>query len=1113
MSQTHRFETALAATAEFVSAPSRRNFCAELVRHAAQTLELDYAHIARLIPGQPRAEILAARLDGERLPNWSYNLDATPCEQVLQGARRLIESGVRSRYPQDTDLIEINAEGYVGEPILDSMGNVFGIIVGVTHAPLRQGELVQANLRILAARASAEFEQREAIDALRKERDTVRNILQTVEAIIVALDTEGRMTLINRKGCQLLGYDEAELIGKDWFMTCLPRNSDVESIRSLFRKTIDGDLAGSEYVENAVRTRSGEERLIAWHNSRLLGSQGTVIGGLCAGQDITERRQAERKLIESELRFRTLADSGQALIWTSGTDKGCHYFNQVWLDFTGRTLEQESGNGWTEGVHPDDLPRCAEIYASSFDQREKFSMNYRLRRHDGEYRWVQDDGCPRYDSSGEFLGYIGYCLDITGEVQKASALRASEARANSILRAAPVGIGVVVDRRFQEVNDTMLRMTGYRREDLIGQSSRLIYPSDAEFEAVGREKYIQIRERGIGKVETHFRHRNGTLLNVILSSAPIDQDDPSKGVTFTAQDITEQKQVEAALRESEAKFHNMLDWTHDWEYWILPNGQFEYMTPSVERFTGYRVEDFHHNPTLIDAIVHVEDGHLWERHLAHHASENASEEVLECDFRIVQKQGEILWVTHKCRPIFRADGHYQGRRVTVRDISARKEADEQIRRLAYFDPLTGLPNRRLLMDRLAYALVASQRSQEFGALIMLDLDHFKTLNDTQGHDEGDRLLIEVARRMIGCLREEDTVCRLGGDEFIVMLQGLGKEEATAAQDAETIAEKMRLVLNEPYVLTASAQPYFSTPSLGLTLFLGQETSVEVLLKQADVALYQAKDAGRNRVRFFSPAMQTAIDSRMAMEAALRQALLQGEFQLFYQPQFDQNGRRIGAEGLLRWRQPGRGLILPMEFIPLAEETGLILPIGQWVIDTACDQLKAWEDQAHTRFLQLAVNVSARQFHQPDFAARIRASLKRSGANPERLKLELTESVVLENAEAAINQMHQIKALGVSFSLDDFGTGYSSLSYLKRLPLSQLKIDRTFLRDIGTDPNDAAIVRAILAMSRSLGLEVIAEGVETEAQRRFLHESGCHAYQGYFFGKPNPIEDWDTASRS
>jgi diguanylate cyclase (GGDEF)-like protein/PAS domain S-box-containing protein len=626
--------------------------------------------------------------------------------------------------------------------------------------------------------------------------------------------------------------------------------------------------------------------------------------------------------------------------------------------------------------------------------------------------------------------------------------------------------------------------------DLFGpESARLFRQRDSEVMTSGRpvqnEEWAQSAVEGdwlvFETVKTPVCDRNGILL----------------GVLGVARDITERERANQKL----ALVDFALNHVKEAAYLADEHGNFHYANDEACRATEYTHDDLL-KLRVIDIDCELNQPAQWQVFW----DELKVHKTMTRESCHKTRSGKTYPVEVNINYFeFAGQAYALG---LVRDITERREVEKQIRDLAYFDPLTRLPNRRLLMDRLGQALIASERSRELGALMILDLDHFKTLNDTQGHDVGDRLLVEVAQRLTSGMRQQDSVCRLGGDEFVVMLEGLGQDAPHAANQAETIAEKIRSVLNQPYSLNGNGGNFYSTTSIGLTLFRGQDASPDMLLKQADVALYQAKDAGRNLVRFFNPAMQAVIDSRMAMEAALRQALDNGEFRLYYQPQVNQHGELIGAEALLRWLPPNHDLIPPAEFIPLAEETGLILPIGQWVLDTACAQLKAWELDPRTRHLQMSVNVSARQFHQPDFVATVQHSLVSSGINPARLKLELTESVVLENIDTVIDRMQQLNVLGVSFCLDDFGTGYSSLSYLKRLPLDQVKIDQSFIRDVTEDQNDAAIVRAIMAMSQSLGLQVVAEGTETQAQRDFLLKNECVAYQGFLFCKPIPIDEWE-----
>ncbi|QFY90339.1 EAL domain-containing protein [Magnetovirga frankeli] len=472
-----------------------------------------------------------------------------------------------------------------------------------------------------------------------------------------------------------------------------------------------------------------------------------------------------------------------------------------------------------------------------------------------------------------------------------------------------------------------------------------------------------------------------------------------------------------------------------------------------------------------------------------------------------RKNGDIFveWLTISAvMDLDNQVSHYVG---TFSEITQHKEAEAKIHRLAYYDPLTRLPNRALFLDRLHQAMNSSRRSGLRGALVFLDLDNFKALNDTRGHGVGDQMLIEVARRIKLQVRAADTVVRLGGDEFVVVLENLGKDLAEAGMQTRQVAEKIRLSLAEPYPLEGG--DFHSSASIGASMFWNHDCSVESLLKQADMAMYQAKRSGRDQIRFFDPAMQATLDERSALEADLYQALQLGQFLLYYQPQVDHAQRIVGAEALLRWQHPQRGLVPPDQFIPLAEETGLILPIGRWALEHACAQLKAWSASPASAQLQLAVNVSARQFRQIGFADEVLQLVAEQGANPNRLKIELTESMMLVDLGDSVEKMLRLKRRGIRFALDDFGTGHSSLSYLSRLPLDQLKIDRTFVLNLPHSRNNGAIAQAIISMARSLQLEVIAEGVENEAQRAFLQQHNCRLYQGFLFSRPLPLEQFEA----
>jgi diguanylate cyclase (GGDEF)-like protein/PAS domain S-box-containing protein len=556
------------------------------------------------------------------------------------------------------------------------------------------------------------------------------------------------------------------------------------------------------------------------------------------------------------------------------------------------------------------------------------------------------------------------------------------------------------------------------------------------------------------------------------------------------------------LNESESRLTTLLDelkihvWAFDGERYTYTNKQwFEY--------TGQDVNSVLTTERWLSA-VHPDDveasGQTWKTNW-----EAKSEH--DNYFRLKRHDGVYREFFCHAVPIFDHHGvfrYFQGFNL---DITERKQIEAEIRNLALYDPLTGLPNRRMLLDRLQQTMASSSRNNKEAALLFIDLDHFKDINDTLGHSVGDKLLQMVAARLIECVRGCDTVARLGGDEFVVMLDDLNEDAVHSAEQAEAVGNKILAALNLPYLL--SGHQLHNSPSIGIALFNGYQQSKDELLKQADIAMYQSKKSGRNTLSFFDPGMQKVIDDRALLAKELNVAIELQQFTLHYQIQVNHLSQAVGAEALIRWKHPDRGLVLPMQFIPLAEETGIIVPIGLWVLDRACAQLGVWQQDERTRDLALAVNVSAQQFHHPDFVAQVREVLFAHAVQPSKLKLELTESTLADDIEGMILKMRELKALGVQFSLDDFGTGYSSMQYLKRLPIDQLKIDQSFVRDLDSNASDQAIVRTIIAMAQSLNLELIAEGVETQEQRQLLLDKGCFNFQGYLFSKPIALDEFEA----
>jgi diguanylate cyclase (GGDEF)-like protein len=564
------------------------------------------------------------------------------------------------------------------------------------------------------------------------------------------------------------------------------------------------------------------------------------------------------------------------------------------------------------------------------------------------------------------------------------------------------------------------------------------------------------------------------------------------------------------LAESEARYRELLENLHTAVVVHAPDTQVIFCNPRASELLGLSIDK------ICGKSVRDPSWGFLDEQGAHMAVEDYPVNRVLATLKPLQAlvvgvkapaSDDITWVLVGAFPDFDSHGNLKQIVVSFDDISARKNAEEEVHHMAFFDLLTGLPNRRLLMDRLQAALATSARNRLYGAVLFIDLDRFKAINDVGGHDAGDQLLVAVAERLRSCVRDEDTVARLGGDEFVVLLPEIGAEMKASSQKGALVAEKIRRALNAPFDLDGHV--YHTSPSIGISMFHGVDEAPELLLRQADMAMYKAKDAGRNTMRFFSAAMQLTVETHAALEADLRHAVANGQLRLYFQLQVDAEQRPCGAEALSRWMHPTRGEVSPLQFIPIAEESSLILDIGGWVLDKVCAQLARWAGASGLCRLTLAVNVSAQQFRQADFVETVAMVLARHAFDPSRLKLELTESVIVNDVTDVVEKMHRLRAMGVSLSIDDFGTGYSSLSYLKQLPLDQIKIDQSFTRDISTDPTDAIMVKTIIDLARNFKLHVIAEGVESKEQLAFLQRHGCMAYQGYLFGKPMAIDSFEA----
>jgi diguanylate cyclase (GGDEF)-like protein/PAS domain S-box-containing protein len=803
-----------------------------------------------------------------------------------------------------------------------------------------------------------------------------------------------------------------------------------------------------------------------------------------------------------EANLSALIESTDDMIWSVDLDYRLIVFNRAFRQY----ILNNFGIEPKPGMRPEDcLPpaRAAfwpPLYARTLTEGP-FRFEYPLL--DGR---ALELAFNRIEIDGATTGISVFGKDITRRKLSELKFRESEVRYRTAFETSLDGIAIshLSDGRYIDTNKAFLDVMGFDREEVIGRTSvELGMWTDSKT----RQDVTEVlrRDSSCRDITIPYRRKSGEVFWMQLSASVIAIEGVSC-ILSVVRDVSGAKEAEQrlaaaseALRASEERYRAAFQTSLD-AITInrLQDGMFVDCNQAFLNLTGYeRQEVIGRTSIELDLWADYRD----REKLFNLLHANSSCRDFQAQFR--KKNGEVS-LGLMSASVMEIDGVPCMLCIT-RDISEAKAAEDTIRNLAYYDSLTGLPNRRLLMERLRKTLASSPRNPRKQALLLVGIDNFKALNEALGHQMGDLLLQEAARRLNACLGEDGPASRLSGDEFLVILEDLSEDSDAASARAQETAEKILDAVNRPYTLAGRAVR--GTASIGITFFGDRPIAVNDVLQEADIALDQAQTAGRNTMRFFAPALQAAVKARVTLEDELRQAIRTNQCVLHYQPQVDHN-RMIGAEALIRWNHPTRGLLAPGEFIPLAEETGLILPLGDWVLETACTQIAAWRGQLATTEFAISVNISARQFHQPNFVQLVLGALERTGANPRNLELELTESVLVENVEDVIAKMTVLRDHGLRFSLDDFGTGYSSLAYLKRLPLHQFKIDRSFIRDILVDASSGAITQAILSLSKAMGLSAIAEGVETSEQREFLAGLGCYSFQGFLFSRPLPLEEFE-----
>ncbi|NEX21903.1 EAL domain-containing protein [Thiorhodococcus mannitoliphagus] len=917
------------------------------------------------------------------------------------------------------------------------------------------------------------------------------------------LDAQSAKGEWSEEAYRILDLDPSTPAGPETLKQCLNPKDAQMVLDSLQDSMEHGHPHDIDY---RILRPSGEERWVHCRARPIKDRNGQVRHLEGYVQDITARKTVERRLAESEEQLRVALESiRDAFIITDAASDRIMAWNPAAERIFGYSAKEAIGRS----VHP--LLAPAHYHTSARRQLEHFARTGQgpVVGETLELEGLRKDGSTvpvELSLSAMQLGErwlaIGLARDISERKRAEQALSEREQRLSSIFRAAPIGIGLLQARIFKEVNATFCAMVGFTREELLEQSARIVYPSDLEFARVGREKYEQVKRTGTGNVETRLRRKNGEIIHVLLSSTLIDKENPAEGTTFTVMDITKQRLANQALEGERAFLQHVIDGIDD---------------PILVIASDYRV--LRMNRVARQSIIDAEfDASCLKCHrISHHSEQPCSGDDHPCPLREVLDTGNPCKLIHNHRgrngeprtfeiaasPLRGEHNEIIGIIESSRDITDQLALMEQLREkdlsyahLVQHDPLTGLPNRLLFADRLSQGIRRAHRRDNKLAVLFIDLDRFKHINDSFDHNYGDEVLRAVSTRLKTIFREDDTVARMGGDEFAVILTEI-KDDS----DAALVARKVLNLFGDHFEIQDHS--IFLGASIGLSIYPEHGTNVDELVRNADAAMHRAKEEGRNTYQYYAQELTSKAFERVRLEASLHQAILREELILHYQPQLDlKTGSLCGVEALVRWQHPEMGLVSPARFIPLAEESGLILEIGEWVLREATRQMKAWQDTGvMAKGALMSVNLSVKQFDQEDMIEQIHAALEDSGLDSACLELEITESIMLQAPELAAKRLSRLRDLGIRIAVDDFGTGYSSLGYLRSLPLTKLKIDQSFVADLPSDPNDVAIAKAVIGLARSLSLEVLAEGIETQAQLDFLVREGCQSGQGYLFSRP------------